>query len=77
VAPAPGVTSAEALDSFYAGSLFRNGYPEPLLQAHLFSYMHAPVVAELQAWAAGHFGLTMRREARMRPIFAPFGGRYR
>jgi hypothetical protein len=74
---APGATSASALDEFVAGCLFRNGYPEPLLQAHAFSYMAPPVLAELQAYAVAKYQLVMRPEPNLAPVFAPFGGRYR
>jgi hypothetical protein len=74
---APGWTSAAALDAFASRCLFRSGYPEPLLQAHLFSFMPPPVVVTLQAWAAAKLGLVLLPEARMTPVFAPFGGKYR
>lgn len=74
---APGVTSAAALDEFASGCLFRNGYPEPLLQAHTFSYLPPPLVAELQAFAIATFELDVRPEPNLGPVFAPFGGRYR
>jgi hypothetical protein len=77
VDPAPGATSASTLDEFVAGCLFRNGYPEPLLQAHAFSYMPPPVVAELQAYAVAKYRLVMRPEPNLAPVFAPFGGRSR
>lgn len=77
VDPAPGDTSGRALDQFAAGCLFRNGYPEPLLQAHAFSYMPPPLVAELQAYAVAKYQLVMRPEPNLAPVFAPFGGRYR
>jgi hypothetical protein len=77
VDPAPGLTSADALDAFVAGCLHRNGYPEPLLQAHAFSYMAPPVVAELQAHAVARYHLVVKPEPSLGPVFAPFGGRWK
>jgi hypothetical protein len=77
VDPSPGATSAAGLDEFVAGCLFRNGYPEPLLLAHAFSYMAPPLVAELQAYAVAKYQLVMRPEPNLAPVFAPFGGMYR
>lgn len=77
VDPAPGFLSREALDQLAAGSLFRNGYPEPLLQAHAFSYLAPPLVAELQAYAIARYGLVVRPEPNLGPVFAPFGGRWK
>jgi hypothetical protein len=77
VDPAPGFTSAAALDSFAAACLHRNGYPEPLLQAHAFSYMPPPVVAELQAYAIARHQLAIKPEPNLGPVFAPFGGRWK
>jgi hypothetical protein len=74
---APGLTSAAALDEFFSGCLFRNGYPEPLLQAHAFSYMPPSYVAELQAFAIATLDLDVMPEPKLGPVFAPFGGRYR
>jgi hypothetical protein len=77
VDPAPGLTSAAALDAFAAACLHRNGYPEPLLQAHAFSYMPPPVVAELQADAVARHRLVVKPEPNLGPVFAPFGGRWK
>lgn len=77
VDPAPGLTSAAALDNFAAACLHRNGYPEPLLQAHAFSYMPPPIVAELQAHAVARYRLNVKPEPNLGPVFAPFGGRWK
>lgn len=77
VDPAPGLTSAAALDNFAAACLHRNGYPEPLLQAHAFSYMPPPIVAELQAHAVARYRLAVKPEPNLGPVFAPFGGRWK
>jgi hypothetical protein len=77
VDPAPGLTSAAALDGFAVACLHRNGYPEPLLQAHAFSYMPPPIVAELQAHAVACHRLVVKPEPNLGPIFAPFGGRWK
>jgi hypothetical protein len=77
VAPAPGQTSEDILDALAASCRFRSGYPEPLIQAHVFSYFTPPSVAQLQAHAAAVYGLVPIHEPQLRPIFAPFGGRYK
>jgi hypothetical protein len=75
--PEPGLISAEVLDEFAAACLHRNGYPEPLVEAHAFSYMAPPIVAQLQAHAVAQHGLQVRPEPNLGPVFAPFGGRYK
>jgi NurA domain-containing protein len=73
----PGMLSADVLDEFAAGCLHRLGYPEPLIEAHLFSYMQSSVVAELQAHAVVLNRLLLKPEPNLGPVFAPFGGRYK
>jgi hypothetical protein len=77
VAPAAGRFSAHVFDEMYAACRFRNGYPEPLLTAHIHSYMTPPVVAQLQAHAVAAHGLVVKPDINLGPIFAPFGGRYK
>lgn len=77
VDPAPGLFSGAALDEFASACLHRNGYPEPLLQAHAFSYFPPPLVAELQAHAVAEHRLILKPEPNLGPVFAPFGGRFK
>lgn len=77
VAPAEGRRSTYVFDEMYGACRFRNGYPEPLLTAHIHSYMTPPVVAELQAHAVAEHGLVVKPDINLGPIFAPFGGRYK
>lgn len=77
VAPAEGLGSAQVFDQMYTACRFRNGYPEPLLTAHIYSYMTPPVVAQLQAHAVAAHGLIVKPDINFGPIFAPFGGRYK
>jgi hypothetical protein len=77
VSPAAGRRSAAILDEVFAACRFRNGYPEPLLMAHIFSYATPPTVAVLQAHAITTFGLVVQPELNLGPIFAPFGGRFK
>lgn len=77
VAPEPGFTSARVLDELAASCRFRNGYPEALVEAHLFSYLPPPLVAQLQAHAVAAYGLIPVPEPRLAPVFAPFGGRWK
>ncbi len=77
VDPAPGIRSTAAIDEFVAACLFRSGYPEPLIEAHAFSYMPPPIVAQLQANAIVTHELVVHPEPNLGPVFAPFGGRYR
>ena len=77
VAPAEGLGSAHVFDQMYTACRFRNGYPEPLLTAHIYSYMTPPVVAQLQAHAVAAHGLIVKPDINFGPIFAPFGGRYK
>lgn len=73
----PGATSAEALDEFHASCLFRNGYPEALIEAHIHSYFTPPLVAQLQAHAIGTYEFIPMPEPNLGPVFAPFGGRFK
>ncbi len=77
VAPAEGLMATEALDEFGSACLYRHGYPEPLVQAHAFSYMAPPVVAELQKHAVVRYQLDVKPEPNLGPVFAPFGGRFK
>jgi hypothetical protein len=77
VDPEPGLMSSVVLDEFASACLHRNGYPEPLIEAHAFSYMPPAVVMQLQAHADDTYGLDVRPEINLGPVFAPFGGRYK
>lgn len=77
VAPAEGLMATEALDEFASACLYRHGYPEPLVQAHAFSYMAPPIVAELQKHAVVQYQLDVKPEPNLGPVFAPFGGRFK
>jgi hypothetical protein len=77
VAPAPGLRSAQPIDELAGSCLFRHGYPEPLVEAHAFSYMPPAAVVELQANAVVQFELEVKPEPNLGPVFAPFGGRFK
>jgi hypothetical protein len=77
VAPAPGLRSAQPIDELAGSCLFRHGYPEPLVEAHAFSYMPPAAVVELQANAVVQFELEVKQEPNLGPVFAPFGGRFK
>ena len=77
VAQEPGLRSGALLDEFAGSCLHRSGYPEPLIEAHAYSYMPPPIVAQLQAHAVVRYGLDVRPEPNLGPVFAPFGGRYK
>jgi hypothetical protein len=77
VVPAAGYGPDEALASFYASTLFRAGYPEALIRAHLHAFVSYPDLIGLQAAAVAHFGFSLRRELNLTPAFAPFGGRWK
>jgi len=77
VVPAPGYTPLEALQSFYASTLFRAGYPDVLIRAHLHAYFTYPDLLRLQSAVPKTFGLVPRREIDHGAAFAPFGGRWK
>jgi hypothetical protein len=77
VDPPPGATSTEALDELHSSCLFRNGYPEALIEAHIHSYFTPPLVAQLQAYAVATYEFIPMPEPNLGPVFAPFGGRYK
>jgi hypothetical protein len=77
VDPPPGATSAEAIDELHASCLFRNGYPETLIDAHIHSYFTPPLVAQLQAHAVATYEFIPMPEPNLGPVFAPFGGRFK
>lgn len=77
VVPAPGYTPLEALQSFYASTLFRAGYPDVLIRAHLHAYFTYPDLLRLQSAVPKVFGLVPRREIDHGAAFAPFGGRWK
>ncbi len=77
LAPAPGLRSTQLIDGLAGSCRFRHGYPEPLVEAHAFSYMPPAAVAELQANAVVRFKLEVKAEPNLGPVFAPFGGRFK
>jgi hypothetical protein len=77
VVPATGFTPLEALQSLYASTLFRAGYPDILIRAHLHAYFTYPDLLRLQSAVPKAFGLVPRREIDHGAAFAPFGGRWK
>lgn len=56
-----GRRSPQVFDEMYSACRFRNGYPEPLLTAHIHIYITPPVMAQLQAHTGSNPGMVISR----------------
>ena len=74
VAPRPDLTPAEVLELLVSNCEMYNGYPEPLRQAHIESYLTADEILGLQSYVAQKYNLVMLKPFDVRKfILSPFG----
>lgn len=77
VVPIPGQTDEEVLNTLYSSSIMKAGYPDILVQAHVFSYFTPSDAVQLQAMCGARYVFRPEQEQNITAIFAPFGGRFK
>lgn len=74
IAPRPGLTPVQALELLASNCEMYNGYPEPLRQAHIESYLTADEILALQSYITQKYNLVMLKPFDVRRfILGPFG----
>lgn len=72
-----GADCRDALNKLWFNCNFRNGYPEPLIRAHIHTYIPWSNITQMKAHAIVDNDLIVKNNVELGGAFAPFGGGFK